>query len=282
MERFYRFAGVTFRVTGREEEMYHEEDVLASYRTEGPAADHHMEMEIVHSLPDPEGTCVFSDARKRVYQNGDTQLYCVGEHRNVYMHVRRQGANTRVQILRRAVPERIMPRLVLNAMEAEHHIVRHGGFLLHASYIGLNGKAILFTAPSGTGKSTQAELWRRLRGAELINGDRAAVMVGQEGVMACGIPFCGTSGVSKNVTLPVEAIVCLSQAPRSAASALKGLRAFRYVWEGCSVNVWNKEDVERCTQAVMSAVQQVPVISLACTPDGSAVAALEEVLKELR
>ena len=42
---------------------------------------------------------------------------------------------------------------------------------LHSSYIIYHDKAILFTGPSGIGKTTQAELWRDYQGAEIINGD---------------------------------------------------------------------------------------------------------------
>ena len=55
---------------------------------------------------------------------------------------------------------------------------------------------------------------------------------------------------------------------------------FRNVWEGSSVNVWDKEDVARCTDTVMETVRQVPVLHLACTPEEPAVQTLEEYLRE--
>lgn len=135
---------------------------------------------------------------------------------------------------------------------------------------------MLFTAPSGTGKSTQAQLWCDHRGAELINGDRIAVGNG----MIYGIPFCGSSTVAKNVTLPLAAVVYLSQAPTNTITRLRGVAAFRKLWEGCSVNVWDEEDMDRCSRAVMDTVAAVPVLHLACTPDERAVALLEQALKE--
>jgi hypothetical protein len=67
--------------------------------------------------------------------------------------------------------------------------------LMHASYIDADGEAILFTAPCGTGKSTQAELWRKFAGATVINGDKAGVSFVDGRLCACGVPFCGTSGI---------------------------------------------------------------------------------------
>lgn len=283
MERFYRFAGLTFRVVGPAQDMYDRDGVLAPFRTEAGEWDHSLELAIVASLLEPEGEEVFTQGNLRVFRGGDEQLSYVGSvsrsFRDAYMRIRRQGNGSFVQVIRSEVPVGITPRLVLNALQMEHHVVQRGGFLLHASFIRWKDRAILFTAPSGTGKSTQAELWRTLRGAEVINGDRVAVTLESGGVTAWGIPYCGTSGICKNTRLPVAAIVYLSQAPETVIRRLDGFQAFRYIWEGCSVNVWDEEDVDRCVQTVMDVAEQVPAFHLACTPDVSAVEALENMLE---
>lgn len=211
MERFYRFAGFTCRISGKTEDLFEEDGVLAPFRVDGDAFDHSIEFAFVSSLPEPEGELVFSSGHRCVFQNKNAYLRCVGEVRQspdgAYMQIRRDGAHSRIQVLRSAIPDRIMPRLVLNALEAEHHIVQRGGFLLHASFVRWKDKSILFTAPSGTGKSTQAELWRCHRNAEIINGDRVAVTMSDQGAMSWGIPYCGTSGICKNAQLPVAAIL---------------------------------------------------------------------------
>ena len=286
MERFYRFAGITFRITGNAEDMYREDGVLRPFRVEGPDFDHSVSYRVVDSLPLPEGEPVFRGSRIQAFRRGMTQTICMGDTarlpESAHTHIRREGSHSQVQVLRREVPEGIKPRLVLNTLEAEHHIARRGGFLLHSAFIEVEGKAILFTAPSGTGKSTQAGLWEEYRGARVINGDRTAVTVGEAGVFAHGIPYCGTSGICRSAVLPVGAIVYLSQGPESVAQPLTGLRAFRRVWEGCSVHLWDREDVELCANTVTEAIGQVPVVHLTCTPDESAVTALEIYLKERR
>lgn len=282
MERLYRFADITFRIAGRDEELYQEDGVLAPFRVNAQAWDHSIRFEIVEQLPAPEGECVFQGNRIQVFQKEGTQLTCMGSCGNPHTRICRRGDQTWVQVLRSQVPARIMPRLVLNSLEAEHHIVRRGGLLLHSSFIRVGDKGILFTAPSGTGKSTQAELWRRYRGAEIINGDRTAVMVGERGVTAHGIPYCGTSGICRDAQMRVAAIVCLSQAPRNRIEPLGAMKAFRNLWEGCSVNLWDDEDVARCSQTVIEVIRQVPVLHLACTPEKTAVETLEAYLKKAR
>ena len=283
MERYYHIARLRFRLTGREEELYQDDRALSPFRTESSQWDLSVQMEIVEDLSSPEGEMVFSDGGRVMYRNGQSQFSYNGDRpETASMRILRRGNETLAQVKRSSIPDRIVSKFALTAMELEHRIVEGRGFLLHASYVRHGDGAILFTAPSGTGKSTQAELWCRLRDAELINGDRVAVMQTGDGFLACGVPYSGSSRVSKNVTLPVKAIVYLSQAKNTTIQPLRGVRAFRHVWEGCCLHVWNREDVERCTQTVSNAVQHVPVFHLACTPDESAVRALEDAMKQTR
>jgi hypothetical protein len=277
MERFYIVAGICYRVTGPDEIMYKDDGVLSHYRIAHSARwDQWLDYEAVETLTQPEGDPTFLDPAIKVWVAGDTQWRVDA---GAEICIARCGNRSHVQVKRQAIRKTISPRIVLNSMEAEHKIVRKGGFLLHAAYIRHGEGAILFTAPSGTGKSTQADLWCNLQGAELINGDRVAGTLEADGLVAWGIPYCGTSGICKNTRLPVAAIVYLSQASKTKIQRLDGLQAFRYVWEGCSVNVWDQDDVEKCVQAVMSAVEQVPVYHMACTPDEDAVDTLEEILE---
>lgn len=280
MERYYRFANITFRIIADEEIMYREEGVLAPFQVEAGDFDHEVRFEIPDQLPRPEGECIYRGRMLQVFRQGQSRLTCMGTLPDAHTHILRQGQSSTVQLLPSQVPGGLKPRLVLNCLEAEHHIVHHGGILLHSSFIRVGEQAVLFTAPSGTGKSTQAELWRKFRGAEVINGDRTAVIPEGDRVMAYGIPYCGTSGISKNARLPIGAIVCLSQAKTNRLEPLKGLRAFRTLWEGCSVNLWDREDVELCIQSLQEVLRQVPVVHLACTPDESAVIALEKFLQK--
>lgn len=284
MERCYNFAGITFCVCGPDGKMFRNEEILAPFTSTDKEADCNIEFQIVDELLPPEGNCIFRNPTVWIYESNGAQIRYHGPLREgisfAYLRIYRQGANSHVQVLRRMIPEYIPTKLVLNALETEHRIVRNHGFLLHASFISHEGNAILFTAPSGTGKSTQADLWCRLRGAEQINGDRAAVIISPKGIHACGVPYSGSSGICKNAVLPLKAIVFLSQAPETEISRLRGVRAFRRVWEGCSINVWDRQDVDLCISSVTEMIATVPIFHLACTPDESAVLALEEALRK--
>ena len=149
--------------------------------------------------------------------------------------------------------------------------------IIHASYIGWQGKGILFTAPSGTGKSTQAELWRVHRGAEVLNGDKAGVRL-DGSPTAHGVPFSGTSGICRNVSLPLKAVVVLSQAPENIIRRLPPSQAVAALCPNVFVDSVVQEEWQMALNLLLDLAASVPVYALACTPDEHAVETLERAM----
>lgn len=280
--RYYSFAGVDVCISCPADLMFTEERRLAPFRVESQTDAHVFRFERVPELPEPGLPLASNGDSMLVYSDGKAQVRYLGNIRDTwdtaYLRAEHRGKEHRVLLKASSFAREMGVTPVLNALAAEHLVLDAGGVVLHASYIVHNGKAILFTAPSGTGKSTQADLWKKLRDAEIINGDRAVIRMADGEALACGLPFAGSSEYCENVTAPLAAIVYLAQAPQTAISRLTGFRAFRRVWEGCSVNTWDRADVEKATKIVEQVIGQVPVYYLPCTPDESAVAALEGVL----
>lgn len=178
--------------------------------------------------------------------------------------------------------ERVMsPSGLWKTLFINHLLLPFQILTVHASYICHNEQGILFTAPSGTGKSTQAELWRQHRGAEVINGDKAGVRVEEGRAMVYGVPFSGTSGICKNRTLPLRAIVVLSQAPVNRAVRLPASQAVAALYPNIFADQHVVEEQQMALDCVLDLIEAVPVFSLACTPDVRAVEALERALEEV-
>ncbi len=150
--------------------------------------------------------------------------------------------------------------------------------LMHASHIEVNGSSVLFTAPCGMGKSTQAELWRVHRNAEVINGDKAGIYFKNGKVFACGLPFCGTSGICKNRNLPLKAIVLLSQGKENRVKRLIGFEALQAVINNIYLDLLAPGEREMCIDFAIELLEKVNVFSLQCTPDEKAIKELEKEL----
>lgn len=89
----------------------------------------------------------------------------------------------------------------------------HGVLYFHGSAIAVDDKAYIFTAPSGTGKSTHVNLWRQKFGdrAITINDDKPFLKITDEGILVCGSPWDGKHRISSNVKVPLKAICILER-----------------------------------------------------------------------
>ena len=85
--------------------------------------------------------------------------------------------------------------------------------LFHGSVVAVNGYSYLFTAKSGTGKSTHTRLWREMFGdcATMVNDDKPFLRITQNTVYACGSPWNGKHRLGNNICVPLKAICILER-----------------------------------------------------------------------
>ncbi len=159
---------------------------------------------------------------------------------------------------------------IFNRIGMETLLLQHEGLLLHASLIQYNGGAIAFSGPSGVGKSTHADLWQKYLGAEILNGDRAALRKGEECWQAYGSPHAGTSHIFKNDHAPLRAIVFLRQAKENRLCRLSAAEAFPMLYPELSIHYWEKAFVEKAIDLALQLLAQTPVYLLECLPEESA------------
>ena len=167
---------------------------------------------------------------------------------------------------------------LIHLLSLEKLFLGVNGFILHSSFIRYRDRGILFSAPSGTGKSTQATLWEKYEGAEVLNGDRGLLIRRDEGWTVSGMPFAGSSGIYRNETVPLGAIVVIRQAPDNRIRPITPGEAIRYLYPEISMHRWNTDFVNSILSLVLDLLNKVPVYLLDCRPDQGAVQALKNVL----
>ena len=141
----------------------------------------------------------------------------------------------------------------------ERQMIRRDSMILHCAYIKYRGTAILFSAPSETGKTTQAGLWERCW-------------------TACGWPVCGTSEICHLEDTPIHAVVMLRQGKENHVERLSPVQAFAQLYSQITVNQWNRDFVQRTVELIEDLVAHVPVWQLTCDISENAVQCLETVL----
>ena len=160
----------------------------------------------------------------------------------------------------------------------EQRMIEKDSLILHCAYIVYHGKAILFSAPSGTGKSTQADLWRQYRGSDIINGDRALLRKIDNRWIACGWPVCGSSEICNLKEAPLHAVVMLEQSRMNHAKKLSPVQSFAQLYGQITINQWNADFVERAISNLEDLIGTVPVYQLTCDISEDAVSRLEDAL----
>ena len=101
-------------------------------------------------------------------------------------------------------------------------------FLFHGSCIAVDGEAYLFTAKSGTGKSTHAGLWRELlrERAVMVNDDKPLITVGEGQVLIHGTPYNGKHHLGTKMTVPLKAICLLERSQENWIRPVSRAEAF--------------------------------------------------------
>lgn len=137
--------------------------------------------------------------------------------------------------------------------------------VLHAACVDTPWGGLLFTGPSGIGKSTQAKHWRDQLGGRILNEDRPILERTAQGWYAWGAPYAGSSHVYINERCPVKAVVALKQGPSCSLRSLRGREAFSAVYRGLTVNQFDPWAVETACELTQRLLEQVPVLEFTCT-----------------
>ena len=91
-------------------------------------------------------------------------------------------------------------------------LIHYNGMLLHSSCVVYNDEAYLFSAPCGTGKFTHTEIWlKRFPGAYILNDDKPAIRLTDNGIYAFGTPFSGKTNLNVNNGVPIKGICIIER-----------------------------------------------------------------------
>lgn len=145
-----------------------------------------------------------------------------------------------------------------------NELLRHNGLMLHSSCVEKDGYAYLFSARSGTGKSTHTHLWlENLSGTRIINDDKPALMCENGVWYACGTPFSGKTDENLNVKIPVRAIVFLHRSETNQVKKTPAPLAVVQFLEQ-TINPSDRSLAEKMLEYTDDILRKIPVFSLGC------------------
>lgn len=230
-----------------------------------------------------KGKQLFSDVSLEVLKTEEGFIRQYWEAKENYLpyavnHIGKDGKTAEIEYLPRFWEAFDATRNSFSHIGLEELLLYHQRIILHASFVDYAGNGILFSGPSGIGKSTQADLWKENTGAEIINGDRPILGVKNGVWTAWGSPYAGSSGYHVQKNAPMKAIVILAQGNDNCVQYLRGREAVSAIFSQITINSWNQNNVEHILDLVMDLASAVPVLRLECTPDVRAIEVLKEYL----
>lgn len=265
MTRIYKVAGHTFAISGRAE-LFEQMDNLEPFACEGGEPLFSLTVEIgtgpeyteVYRWEEPYMTYIVyghTASGNDIFKFGNSLfLICSKDYR--------EG--------RIILPECKFKKVFYEALKMMYDLATAGKDTLHvhAAVVSCGGKGYLFLGPSGTGKSTHAQLWlKHFEGTELVNDDNPVV---RDGVVY-GSPWSGTkTPCFRNVSVPIGGIVMLSQAPYNKIRRLSGIEAYVDLAESVGSMPWDSRIAESQHQTENTLVSTIPMWHLECLPDEEA------------
>jgi hypothetical protein len=148
-----------------------------------------------------------------------------------------------------------------------HRIARDGGLMLHSCGILRDGHALLFTGPSGAGKTTISRLMKKHAGALVLSDDRIVLRPDGSEIRSFGTPWHGDGELSSTGSAPLRAIHVIRHAPEVLAEPLCGAAAAGGVLENAFLPAHDPIGADTALDFIASLVARVPVIRLGFPKD---------------
>lgn len=189
------------------------------------------------------------------------------------------GEDRRRGIAPRAFPEPYLEELAVYRQIADR-MPAYDTFLIHGSAVAVDGAAYLFTAKSGTGKSTHTRFWRQVFGsrAVMINDDKPLLRLTNAGPVICGTPYNGKHRLGEDLSAPLHGVCILERAAENTICPISPAQAYPLLLQ----QVYRPGDPEglRLTLALVDRLlTQVGLYRLGCTPEPEAARVAYEGMK---
>lgn len=149
---------------------------------------------------------------------------------------------------------------------------KYNTILFHGSLLELDGNGYLFTAPSGTGKSTHVRLWKEYFGDKvtILNDDKPFLKIVEKKVIGFGTPWDGKHRISKNSSTPIKGICILSQDKTNWIKKLNKKEAYLTIYQQ-TYEVLGNIEYKIKTLNIIDEVLKIPIYKMGCTISKEAV-----------
>lgn len=144
------------------------------------------------------------------------------------------------------------------------------GMMLHSSAVAVGGRAYVFSADSGVGKSTHTAYWKELiESAVIVNDDKPALRFMDGYLYVCGTPFSGKHDISVNRKYLLGGICFLSRGTENKIEDITALEAVELILAQTS-SMHEKSRMEKRLMLIDRVLKNAKLYKMQCTNDISA------------
>ena len=154
-----------------------------------------------------------------------------------------------------------------------------GALMLHGVLMEWQGKGIILTASSGTGKTTHARLWREYENALIINGDRVLIRKEEGQWYAFGTPWSGSSGECVNRKVSLDAVVFLNRGKINEVYPVSPIQGMEKILPRIIAPKWHEKYSLMAIDLAIKCLEKIPLYELYCRPDAESVCTLKQALQ---
>lgn len=152
-----------------------------------------------------------------------------------------------------------------------YYLQKMGRLVIHSTSILYEGRAWLFSAPSGTGKSTHVNMWRECGyDFEDLNGDMIACYIENNQIVCGGLPWNGTSGIATNKSAPLGGVFFLKRGNSNRIQEMTLMDKITQFVARSLTPSWDKECMGRNIGMVEMIVDKVNACWLLCRAEQEA------------
>lgn len=173
---------------------------------------------------------------------------------------------------------------VYAGIDFNRKILDLNGIMIHSSAVEVDGKAYLFSASCGTGKSTHTKQWQKYFGTEkaiIINDDKPVLRRMEDGWYVYGTPFSGKTDENVNKKVKLQGI-CMLERGDNSIRRINPKEAIPLILEQTIRPKKNVERLVKMTDILNQLLSEIPFYRMQCDISEEAVKMAYEKMKEER
>ena len=285
----YNIAGIQVHYKGRKEWLHAFFEPFLEDGKENPSAHIHMGEQIqisqnwrvrpLSEVPEIAGELLLFGSQLDIYRcSGDYMLRFPSNHHLALCMLSFDGKEA-VFYYDGSTQQEAVDELFYGFRAAFFYLAAlHGKYALHSASNYYQEKAWLYSASSGTGKTTHVKLWEKLYAVPVLNGDLNLLGMEKDEVFVYGIPWCGTSGVYTTKKYPLGGIILLKRGTENRVCKLPQDERQLYTAQRMISPAWIEKQVDDSLLFAEKLSNRIPIRQLYCTQEPSAAAVMKEYI----